>query len=369
MRLALCGNPNIAQQIQNLATGDVEFKFFVRDFVIDAVGGGLSLPQISFFEFRRLINYGELDGLIIAAAPVYGNFTKTVVRTCKLYNIPQVCVVNFDGDNPVYTLNTKKIFIPYIETSIIDGCNLNCRACVDFSSLFGRDEVYPLENFRRDVEQISRTCDLVIFRLMGGEPLLLKNLDDYIQIARKYLPQTHLHVVTNGLLIPSLPQKILDVLRENRCIMDISAYAPTRKIADKIQTVLATNKITFNFDTFFKDKFVVFMTLHGDNDPEKSRAACLSDICRFLRGGKLYKCQNEALRFRLAERFGVEGLPAPAGVDIYAPNFSSLLDMLDGNVEMCYWCSERAREIPWQPTNNPKLEDWLADPDELKNFF
>ncbi len=42
MRLALCGNPNIAQQIQNLATGDVEFKFFVRDFMIN-VGGGAYL--------------------------------------------------------------------------------------------------------------------------------------------------------------------------------------------------------------------------------------------------------------------------------------------------------------------------------------
>ncbi len=38
MRLAICGNPNIAQQIRKLVTGDVEFKFFVRDFVIDAVG-------------------------------------------------------------------------------------------------------------------------------------------------------------------------------------------------------------------------------------------------------------------------------------------------------------------------------------------
>ena len=266
-------------------------------------------------------------------------------------------------------LDPGKAYMGYLETSIIDGCNLNCTSCVDYSTLFSKDEIYPIENFQRDVCQLSKCCDLIIFRLMGGEPLLLKNLDEYIRIARHYLPQTTLHIVTNGLLIPSLPQKILDAIRENNFVIDISAYIPTRKIAGKIKETLTVNKINFNFDEFFKDKFVSFLTLHPGNNTAKSRVACLSDICRFLRGGKIYKCQSEALRYRLEERFGIEGLPVSTFADIYAPNFSLSLRMLDGDVEMCGWCAEEHREISWKHVSKPKLEEWLADPDELKNFL
>ena len=372
IKIALCGYPPFAEQIQRSLQGSgIDIKFFIEDFVAthDAAENFVTeLPLINFSNFRQLVKAGELDGLIIAELPPYSKFVKDVVQTCKLCNIAQVYIIDLDSHKNLRKLDPRKAYVGYLETNIIDGCNLNCASCVDFSTLFSKDEFYPIENFQRDVCQLSKCCDVIIFRMMGGEPLLLKNLDEYVKIAQNYLPETNLRVVTNGLLIPSLPQKILDALRENDIILDVSAYIPTRKIADKIKATLTANKITFHFDEFFKDKFVSFMTLHPGNNTEKSRVACLSDICRFFRGGKIYKCQNEALRYRFEERFGIEGLPVATGVDIYAPNFPALLRMLDDDVEMCGWCAEQHREVPWRTTSNPKLEDWLADPDELKNF-
>ena len=99
-----------------------------------------------------------------------------------------------------------------------------------------------------------------------------------------------------------------------------------------------------------------------------SRGVCWNDGCRFLRDGKIYKCPLDALSYRFAETFGIENYPKATGVNIYSPNFSSLLPMLDDNVELCHWCSKKVRQIDWEPSNNPKLEDWLADPAELQNF-
>ena len=266
-------------------------------------------------------------------------------------------------------LNPNKAYIAYLEANIIDGCNLNCKGCTHFASLFSKDAVYPIENFERDICQLTKCCDVMIFRLLGGEPLLLKNLDEYLRIARHYMPRTNLRVVTNGLLIPSLPQKILNALRKNDVIVDVTSYAPTKKIINNIKDILTSNKIAFYIDEFFEDYFTSFLTLHPGNNTEKSRVACCKDSCRILRNGKIYKCPVDALKYRFEEHFGIEGLPAATGIDIYAPNFSALLHMLDGDVEMCGWCAEQQREFPWKPTSKPKLEDWLADPDELKNFM
>lgn len=338
-------------------------------------GGGYdsitNLPLIKFFEFRRLVNASELDGVIIAEN-VRSDFAKSVIQICKLYGIPKVGVMDLNLPNPrepIYWLDADKACIPYLNTNLVDGCNLNCKGCAHFATFFGKDEIYSLENFRRDIRRLSQMCDVVSFRLLGGEPLLLKNLDEYVKITRQYFPKSNLGIVTNGLLLPSTSKKVLDALRENNFVVYVSVYPPTEKILDRITALLDKNKIFRSLIGPIKT-FGVFMTLHDGNNPEQARKYCSGNaICRFLRDGKIYKCPPDALKYRFAEKFGIEGLPAATGVDLYSPNFSLGLQMLEGDVEMCSWCSDqKTRRIPWEVVRDPKLEDWLADPDELKNF-
>ena len=368
MKVAVCGNVATVQNIlYELAQRGVEVKFFIRDMLHVGETAPDNIPHTNFFGVRRLIAAGELDGVVIAERPPYSFFAESVVGKCKLYNIPNVGVCYPQG---IYWLESSKIFVPSLEADITDKCNLHCAGCYHFANFSVAEDFYPIENFRRDMSRIAQTCDVLEFHLLGGEPLFLKNLDKYLIVARQCLPNSDLRILTNGTLILSLPQKILNAVRENRFTIDISPYPPTMKIVDKIKAVLDANKIKYTFMSGNLIRyFFVFMTLHGSNNPEKSRQICMNNTCRAMRDGKIYKCPPDAFSYKFTERFGIEGFPQSVGVDIYAPNFSSLLDGLDGNVEMCYWCSERVRQIPWQPTNNPKLEDWLADPDELKNFF
>ena len=378
MKVAICGYPPLARQIQeSFNNSGIAFEFFIRDFVSTRGGGDnnfvTDLPPINFFEFRRLVNAGELEGLIIAE-DCRQTFTKNVVAICKLYSVPKVGVTDFILPNPfipVHWLDKNKAYIPYLETNLVDGCNLNCKGCTHFAGLFKRDEIYSLKTFRRDIRQLSQVCDVSTFRLLGGEPLLLENLDEYIKIARQCLPKTSLHITTNGLLIPSLPKKILAAMQENNCLVDVTGYKPTLKIFDKIETILQSNRIAYTKISFGKTddiNFYVFLTLNPGNDPAKSRNACFNDGCRFLRNGKIYKCPIDSLSYRFAESFGIENYPPATGVDLYSQNFSSRLEMLDGDIEMCNYCGEHSRFINWEPSNKPQLEDWLADPDELKSF-
>ena len=128
MKLAICGYPPLALQIQaGLQNSDIEFKFFISDFV--SVRGGnfvTNLPPISFFEFRRLIDAGELDGVIIVEDE-QKPFVKSIVQILKFYGIPNVGVINLENFNPfepIQWLDMCKYFLPYLEADITDICNL-----------------------------------------------------------------------------------------------------------------------------------------------------------------------------------------------------------------------------------------------------
>ena len=373
MKVAICGYPPLAQEIQH-ELKDIDFKFFIEDFISDRGDDAEfvnELPTITFFEFRRMVDADELDGVFIAEDG-RNRFTRSVVRVCQLYNVKQIGIMDLRLITPFsqcFWLEPEKPYLTQLEANLIDGCNLNCKGCAHFSSLFKTNEIYPLETFRRDLKQIGQCCTVVAFYLLGGEPLLLKNLDEYIKIARQYLPRTNLHLVTNGLLIPSLPKNFFDVVRENNVVIEISNYPPTYRIIDKIQAVLDEAKIFYVIRGLAENKiFNVFITLHAGNDATKARYFCCNNDCRFLRDGKIYKCPVDALSYKFTEHFGIENFPQATGVDIFSKNFPLLLDMLNGEVELCNWCSEEVRKIPWAVAHNPKLEDWLADPDELKNF-
>lgn len=371
MNVAICGYPPLVAQIQKLVRRDgIEIKFFIEDFVSDANTGkenfDVDLPLINFFDFRRLVDFGELDGVIVLEE-FFSNFTKNVVKICKLYGIPKIGVISRDLAAPVYWHDVSKIFMPRLEADITDKCNLKCAACYHFANFSLTEDFYPIEDFHSDVRRLSEICDIASFRLMGGEPLLAKNVDEYMKILRRYFPRARLRILTNGTLIPSLPQKIFDTMRENRFGFDISTYPPTAKVADKIKALLESNGINYKFSRQF-ERFNVFLTMHSGNDTRRSRQLCGNDPCRTVHRGKIYKCPPNAFVYKFAEKFGIENFPKPVGIDIHSPEFSSLLQMLDGDIEMCGYCGDRQRLIAWHPTNNPQIAEWLFDPDELKNL-
>lgn len=375
MNVAICGYPPLALQIQEvLKNSDIKIQFFIEDLVNNAVGGEnednfvTNLPLITFFEFRRLVNAGELDGVIIADdVPSY--FTKNAIQIFKFYRIPQVGIMDLTFLNPnslIYWLDEHKSFLHYLEADITDRCNLNCRGCCHFANFYYDDEFYPLENFKRDMCRIAQIFDIPTFRLLGGEPFILKNVDDYLGTAKKYFPNVYLGIITNGLLIPSLPQKTIDTIRKTKCTLHISVYPPTAKIFDKIKARLDENSIPYKLRLV--KSFWAQMTLNAGNDPVKAMKACRCGRARSLRNGKIYKCPIDAASYKFVKKFGIEGYSSPTGVDIYSPNCSSLIQMLDDDVELCHWCSEKYREFPWSTSNKPQIEDYLSDPDELKNF-
>lgn len=318
-----------------------------------------------------------IDGIIITDLHHVTPFSKSAVNLLKFHDIPLIGVTQFSyppiirkPTDIIYWLDSDKDYAAYIETHVISSCNLNCKGCGHFSPLFNDNDFYEINSFKRDIRRISENLDLITLRLLGGEPLLKKDLADYIKIARHYLKKTTIRIVTNGLLIPSLPQNLLDTIRENDVIFDISLYSPTMKIFDKIKSILEKNEIAYNNDILYHlqrkseiKTFVKRMLRHGTSNPGKSLAYCRTrQECRFLRAGKLYKCPMDALVYRFTENFKINDFPKSMGIDIHASNFLPLFHQLEEMpIDLCRWCLEGDyQDFEWKAPSKRVKEEWLV---------
>lgn len=92
----------------------------------------------------------------------------------------------------------KKI---YIELS--DLCGLACDFCPSKKAVRG---ILSPENFEKIAQQVADKGELFTLHILG-DPLILKNLEDYLILAKKY--QMRLEITTSGLYLGAKNQALL----------------------------------------------------------------------------------------------------------------------------------------------------------------
>lgn len=88
---------------------------------------------------------------------------------------------------------TKKFHKVNIEISNI--CNLQCSFCPE---VIRAKKIMSIDLFKNIIEQVAPLTELVCFHLMG-EPLVHKELENFIEICKKY--NTKIFLVSNGVLL------------------------------------------------------------------------------------------------------------------------------------------------------------------------
>lgn len=101
----------------------------------------------------------------------------------------------------------KKVYI-----EITNVCNLSCSFCPKT----GRDkEFLSVEKFKKILEEVKPYTKYIYFHLMG-EPLLNKNLEDFLEIA--YEEGFKVNLTTNGTLLP----KVKDILLKSKALRQVN---------------------------------------------------------------------------------------------------------------------------------------------------
>ena len=254
--------------------------------------------------------------------------------------------------------------LPYLEFHVADQCNLKCANCEHYSGLV-EGEVFPdFEKFSKDIRKLKTFIDDIgIIRVLGGEPLLNPQIEDYLRLASEVYPDSRIRVVTNALLLKSMPDSFFDTinsLHEGSGI-DISLYPVMKDHIDPIKAMLDEKKVDYGvsavMDTFRKQQK---LTPAGDDDTYSKFIGCFQKGCVNLYDGKIAAC---FLPFttKYFNAYFDKNLPEDGAIDLYEEGMTTekIRQRLSVPFERCRYCAEPVDQ-PWHIIGEPSvLEDWV----------
>lgn len=263
--------------------------------------------------------------------------------------------------------DTDKPYLVHLETHICDHCNLNCKACNNFSPFVRERQVADVVQFEKDMQLLSQLFfNIGRFFLLGGEPLLEPGTScKMIKISRKYFPNSELRLLTNGTLISKMTSDFWRCIREHRVIIHISVYPPLFEKLDEIEKILQENGITYLLARKV-EKFVKRLTLYPFEDQKFNNIKCDSAGCHYLRDGVLSKCPDGILIGKMAQQLGynAEALMDQSVIKLNEDNDAwEIIHQLDNPCNLCKRCTHHRLEcIPWEPVGTgPNPGDWLLE--------
>lgn len=214
--------------------------------------------------------------------------------------------------------------LPFLETMITQACNLSCLGCTNYSDLPHKGYVTWADG-KDQLESWIDRVDIPDFGIMGGEPLINPEVDQWITGVRKLMPSSQIRFTTNGILL-SKNLEIIDLLSSiGNCVFKITVHQKESEVEDVIDYIMSRYKWTpvvewgihrfvsdnnFRFQINRPNKFLKtyqgsYADMHPHNsDPAQAFEICCQKTCPLLYKGKIYKCSTSGLLQETLERHG-----------------------------------------------------------------
>lgn len=247
------------------------------------------------------------------------------------------------------------------DVHLTDHCNLNCKGCLHFSPLSG-EKYLDIHTFERDCKKISeltngRISDMC---LLGGEPLLHPGIESFLPAARCYFPSGRIYLLTNGLLLPNMPDTFFRACRDHHIEISVSYY-PVNIDIDKIKDLAARWHIPLEIKDEYREGTSTWLhqplDIAGRQDAVKSHTTCaMANFCIQLIDGKIYQCETAAYVHYFNRYFG-KNITAGDGdfINIYdVTDIKEILRFLCRATPFCRYC--KTKDIAYIPWANSKKE-------------
>jgi len=239
--------------------------------------------------------------------------------------------------------------VRYLETHIVDHCNLRCNGCSHFSSI-AEPYYKDLGDFEKEMGRISNLFNLHTLRIMGGEPTLHPYAMSFCEAARSILPDTKIVFVTNGILYDKIDW---DFLRLQAVEVCVSNYH------------LGNYKVTGN-DFYWDEKgqmYNISLDLEGKQNADESFSRCDLSTNKwwFLKDGKIYPCCIGANIDAFNKHFGLN-LEQPEGIDIFTHDAEEIREYLNKPIELCKRCNIEQRMNSYHDFSVSKgvIDEWTC---------
>lgn len=258
--------------------------------------------------------------------------------------------------------------LPYFALNILDHCNLRCRGCDHFAAI-ARKRFVALEAIRSDLARMSELFGEDVGRIgvMGGEPLLHRQLDEILTEARRCFPATTIQVVTNGILLLKQAGPFWDVCRRLQIVIVVTQY-PIGLDYDAMTEAAKVHDVAIEYrddvEAHEKQLYRIPLDISGGQDPEASFATCFhANNTVLLMEGKLYACTVAPNVRIFDQRFGTHlPLQDQDSLDIHrAGTKREVLEFLRTPKPFCRYCNVSGRSFghPWERSAQ-RMDEWTA---------
>ncbi len=262
---------------------------------------GDGIPVISMGKAMKAYHSGEIDAIVIPSMEetfnegMFAALREEDVRRGDILYAPVSLrkSVNTSARERMsgITAYEDRAELGTVEIHAADHCNLNCKNCSMFCGLMEEEQFADYEETRRGVLKLREFFDHVKkFRIIGGEPLLNRELYRYIDLAREVFPDTDIRLITNGILVPQMSDRLKNSLREHDVTLIITQYPPMSAGMDDLHAFLEAEKIRHEITEPVK-QFQKIYDLSGRQQAEASWRSCRwKRECATMYGSKLSAC-------------------------------------------------------------------------------
>lgn len=209
--------------------------------------------------------------------------------------------------------------LPFLETMITYACNLSCHGCTNYSDYNMKGSV-KWEIGKQWIEQWLERVGIPDFGLIGGEPTLNPECEQWIYGMRKLLPNSQIRFTTNAVNFLQKPEPLDWCVDIGNSVFKFTLHQDQEYAKEAVDYVfrkyqwkpitehginrwIGPNNTRFQINSpthFYKTYRGNFGNIRPhDNNPREAFDICVQQRCPLLYEGKIYKCSSTALLNRV----------------------------------------------------------------------
>ena len=250
-----------------------------------------------------------------------------------------------------------------LEIHIADHCNLNCKNCSMFCGLVKKpnySDYMQTQNSLCVLKQIFNHIKRI--RIIGGEPLLNKELNKYLYMIRKIYPKSNIRVITNGILVTDMKDDLITAFKDTSAKLIITSYLPLIGKLDKINDFLKDKEIDYEISEIVTD-FQKIYDYTGKQNMELSFNAChWKGACATLYENQIAPCFVPFVIKNLSENFHLNiGTSGTLKLDSDKLNKEKIRKLFNTPFDMCRSCAPRGITSKWEICDDNSINniyDW-----------
>lgn len=264
-------------------------------FLIDNSGHSKEAFGLNILFFEDAIEYIRLHNCKIVVTTVSGAYQDICKQLQEHGFVENRDFCLFERFVMEWNLRWKnRCVLSKIDTVITTNCSLRCYNCNMFISDMQCHDDVTLDELKRNFDIFFSNVDYVYeYTLLGGEPFLHKQLAEIlIYLNDEYGEKIgKINLISNGTIIPK--QDILDIMKKNRVMVNISDYTGCLNYSEKLKDVenaFKDNDIEYYTipNNVWKDVMYPKYEYHASNPKEHMRLC--GHGTHSVDGGRIYWC-------------------------------------------------------------------------------